>query len=471
MNTRRSPAWMLAALLLAAAPSPHAQLRLPGQGGVAPVLPAGAAPAPMPTPAAGGRSSSEPALVDRVVAVVNSEAITARELDTRTRSILARLRGQNVQLPPMDELQRQVLERMIVDRAAQQAARDAGIRIDDAAVDRAVARIAADQKLSVAQLRQRIEGDGLNFAAFRQEITHEMAVARLRERDIESKIQVSEAEVDALLAEQAGGTGPATEYNVAQILVRVPDGAPPDVVERLRVRAEAIAREARGGVDFGRLAANLSDGSDAITGGVLGPRTADRLPPLFVQAVEPLAPGEVAPVVRSQAGFHVIKLVDRRNGGLGKAAGGPVRQTRARHILVRVDELNAESEVVRRLTEIRGRLEAGTVTFADMARQYSKDPTAFNGGDLGWVYPGDTVPEFERAMDELEPGKIAGPVRTPFGYHLIEVVERRTDEASPDRIRAAARSALRERKSAEAYQEWLSQIRSSAYVDLRLDER
>lgn len=466
MNTRRMPAWTLAALLLAAVPSVDAQLRLPGQGG----LPGSPPPSP-PAPVATARPASEPVLVDRVVAVVNTEAITARELDARTRAIVARLRGQNVQLPPMAELQRQVLERMIVDRAAQQAARDAGIRIDDAAIDRAIGRIAADQKLGVAQLRQRIEADGMSFATFRQEIAGEMAIARLRERDIESRVQVSEAEVDALLAEQGGGAGPATEYNVAQILVRVPDGSSPEVVERLRVRAEAIAREARGGADFARLAANLSDGSDAITGGVIGPRTADRLPPLFVQAVEPLSPGEVAPVVRSPAGFHVIKLVDRRNGGLGKAAGAPVKQTRTRHILVRVDELNAESEVVRRLTEIRGRLEAGTVTFADMARQYSKDGNASSGGDLGWVYPGDTVPEFERAMDELEPGQIAGPVRTPFGYHLIQVLERRTDEASPERVRAAARNALRERKTAEAYQEWLAQIRSSAYVDLRLDER
>ncbi|MEI7445785.1 MAG: peptidylprolyl isomerase [Burkholderiales bacterium] len=468
MNNRRSLAWTLAALLLAAAPLVHAQLRMPGFG-----APGGPPPAvaPAPVPLASARPSSEPVLVDRVVAIVNNEAITARELDARTRAIVSRLGGQNVQLPPMAELQRQVLERMILDRAAQQAARDAGVRIDDAAVDRAIARIAAEQKMGVAQLRQRLEADGISFTSFRQEVASEMAIARLRERDIESRIQVSEAEVDALLAEQSGGAGPATEYNVAQILVRVPEGAAPEVVERLRVRAEAIAREARGGVDFTRLASNLSDGSDAITGGELGLRTADRLPPLFVQAVESLNPGEVAPVVRSPAGFHVIKLVDRRNGGIGKAAGAPVRQTRARHILVRVDELNPESEVIRRLTEIRGRLEAGTVTFADMARQYSKDGTASQGGDLGWVYPGDTVPEFERAMDDLEPGGLAGPVRTPFGYHLIQVIERRTDEASPERVRAAARNALRERKSAEAYQEWLSQIRASAYVDLRLDER
>jgi peptidyl-prolyl cis-trans isomerase SurA len=192
---------------------------------------------------------------------------------------------------------------------------------------------------------------------------------------------------------------------------------------------------------------------------------------VFVQAVDPLKPGQVAPVVRSPAGFHVLKLLERRDPAGAKASSAPVKQTRARHILVRINELNPENEVVRRLTEIRQRIEGGTVTFADMARQYSSDGSASQGGDLGWVYPGDTVPEFERAMDGLEPGQIAGPVQTPFGYHLIQVTERRTDEASPERVRAAARNALRERKAAEAYQEWISQIRDRAYVELRLDER
>lgn len=466
MNPRRSLSWTLALLLLAAVTGAPAQLRLPAAGAVPTVLPAVA-----PAPLASARAT-DPVLVDRVVAVVNNEAITARELEVRTRSIEQRLRGQNVQLPPMQELQRQVLERMIVDRAATQAARDAGIRIDDAAIDRAIGRIAQEQKLSVAQLRQRIEADGQSFIGFRQEVGSEMTVGRMRERDIEGRVQVSEAEVDALLAEQgAGGGAAAAEFNIAQLLVRVPENASPEVVERARQRAEAIAREARGGVDFGRLVTKLSESSDVISGGVLGMRTVDRLPPMFVQAVEPLAPGEVAQVVRSPAGFHVLKLIDRRNGGLGKLAGAPVRQTRARHILVRVDELNPESEAIRLLTEIRGRIEGGTVTFEDMARQYSKDGTAAAGGDLGWVYPGDTVPEFERAMDELQPGRIAGPVQSPFGYHLIQVLERRTDEASPDRVRAAARNAIRERKGAEAYQEWLTQVRDRAYVDLRLEDR
>jgi len=476
MITRRPLPLAVALLLAAVASATPAQLRVPqAESAPAPSSapsfmtrpPSFGAPAPMPASAAGA-----PQLVDRVVAVVNAEAITERELEQRIRTVTQRLRAQGVAMPPESEIQRQVLERMIVDRAALQAARDAGIRVDDAALDRTIARIAADAKLSVPQLRQRIEADGTSFATFRQEIGSEIMIGRLREREIESKVQVSEAEIDALLAEQSGAAGGGVpEYNIAQILVRVPEGSPPAVVDRARERAEALAREARGGADFAKLAAVTSDGSDAVSGGVIGLRPADRLPPMFVQAIEPLAPGQIAPVVRSPAGFHVLKLLDRRAGGIAKLAGAPVQQTRARHILVRVNELNPESEAVRRLTEIRERIEAGTVTFADMARQYSADGTASGGGDLGWVYPGDTVPEFERAMDALSPGKIAGPVQTPFGYHLIEVIERRTDEASPERVRAAARNVLRERKTAEAYQEWVSQVRDRAYVVVRLDER
>jgi peptidyl-prolyl cis-trans isomerase SurA len=473
MNTRQPILWAFALLLGANA---HAQLRMPttpAAPGPFQAAPAPDAAAPTPVAAAAAARAAEPRLVDRVVAIVNAEAITELELDARIRAIVQRLRGQGTALPPDDELRRQVLERMISDRAALQAAREAGIRLDEATLDRAIARMAQDRGLSVAQLRQRVEAEGTPFAIFRQEIATEMSVGRVRERDIDARIQVSEAEIDAYLAEQAAGGGAPPEYNVAQILVRLPEGAAADAVEAARQRAEDIAREARGGADFAKLATAAQQASDAVVGGVLGLRPADRLPPLFVQAIEPLAQGEIAPVVRSPAGFHVLKLLEKRNAGAGagRIAGAPVRQTRARHILVRIDELNPEAEVVRRLTEIRGRIEGGTVEFADMARQYSKDGSASQGGDLGWVYAGDTVPEFERAMDALEPKQVAGPVRTPFGYHLIQVLERRTDEASPERIRAAARQVLRERKSSEAFQEWIAQARDRAYVELRLDER
>lgn len=459
MNRPRPHRW-LPALLIAAATVPS----LAQTGGTAN---SNAVVAPSGTPS----GAPAPVLLDRVVAVVNADAITERELGQRVRAIGQRVRTQGGQLPPEPELRRQVLERMIVERAALQAARDGGIRIDDAAIDRAVGRIAQDAKLSVPQLRQRVESDGVAFASFRAEVASEMAIGRMRERDIDSRVQVSEAEIDAYLAEQADGGGAPPEFNIAQLVVTVPENAAPDAVERARERVEALARDARGGADLARLASG-PQGGEGVTSAVIGMRAADRLPALFVQAVESLQPGEIAPVVRSPVGFHLLRLLDKRaGGGLAKLAATPVRQTRARHILVRVNELNPENEVVRRLTEIRQRIEGGAVQFADMARQYSVDGSASQGGDLGWVYPGDTVPEFERAMDTLEPGRIAGPVQTPFGYHLIQVEERRTDGASPERVRAAARNAIRERKAAEAYQEWIAQVRDRAYVDVRLDER
>jgi peptidyl-prolyl cis-trans isomerase SurA len=474
MSTRLPYWWSIAIALFGAVPSAGAQLRLPSAGSeasrlAAPAAGSGTSAAPQ-SPGDPGRRAT-PVPVDRVVAIVNREAITEQELAQRTRTISQRARSQGMAMPAPEVLQRQVLERMIFDRAAMQAARDVGIRIDDAQVDRAIARIAQDARMSVPQLRERLESEGVSMASFRQEIASEIAVTRLREREVDARIQVSEAEIDAFMAEQAAAPAAPVEFDIAQILVRVPEGASAEQLEAARQRAEAIAREARAGVDFARLAASVATGGDDATATALGMRPADRLPPLFVKAVESLRPGQVAEVVRSDAGFHVLKLLDRLGGVVSALAGAPVAQTRARHILIRVNEINPEAEVVRRLTEIRQRIEAGAVRFEDMARQYSVDGSAQQGGDLGWVYPGDTVPEFERAMDALQPGQLTGPVRTPFGYHLIEVVERRTDEASPERARAAVRNTLRERKAAEAYQEWMAQIRDRAYVDVRLDER
>lgn len=409
-------------------------------------------------------------LVDRVVAIVNNEAITERELDRRTRMIGDRLRAQGVPLPPPPELRRQVLERMITDRAQLQAAREMGVRIDDAAIDRAIQQIARESNLTVPEFRRRVESEGMPFALLREEIGGEIAIGRIRERDFDARTQVSEAEIDAYLSEQAEGAAATTEYDIVQLVVRVAEDAPAAVIERARQRAETIARQASDGADL-LVIASRSEGPDPVSASPLGMRPAERLPPLFVDAVKSLPPGRISAVLRSPAGFHVLRLVDRRGSSAGKLAAAPVRQTRARHILVRVNEINPEAEVVRRLTEIRDRIQNGSAQFAEMARQYSMDGSASQGGDLGWVYPGDTVPEFQRAMDELQPGQIAGPVRTPFGYHLIEVMERRTDEASPERIRAAARNEIRSRKAAEAYQEWVALVRDRAYVENRLDER
>lgn len=414
--------------------------------------------------------SSAPVQIDRIAAVVNSEAITEHELQQQVLLVQRQLREQNIEAPPYEVLERQVLERMIVDRAQVQLARDSGLRVDDLQLERALAAIAAENGLAPTQLRDRLSRQGIDFEQFREEVRGQMVRQRLREREIDSRIQISDADVDAFLAAQANGVAAGdTELQVAQILLRLPEGANADEIERQRLRAEEIVRQLQAGADFGRLAAAFSDAPEAMSGGSLGWRTPDRLPQLFVDAVAPLNPGGVSPVLRSPAGFHVLKLVDRRSESMPAAAGRPVVQTHARHILIRPNEVVGEDEAIRRLREIKQRVEAGTGDFAELARQYSVDGSAGRGGDLGWIYPGDTVPEFERAMNALAPGALSEPVRTPFGVHLIQVVERRTDESSPDRLRQQARQALRERRIEENYDDWLRQLRDRTYVEYKLD--
>jgi peptidyl-prolyl cis-trans isomerase SurA len=431
----------------------------------APAKPEATAPAPA-DPAAPRR----PIVLDRVVAVVNDEVITATELQTRMAIAEQQLRRQRITPPARDVLRRQVLERMIVDRAQLQLARETGVRVDDATVNAALARIAEQNSLTLPQLRARLEQDGASFARFREDLRSDIALARLREREVESKVQVSEGELDNFLAAQTGVAADAVELNIAHILLRLPEGASAAQIEAARKRAEDLRAQARTGADFARLAASYSNAPEALAGGELGWRTAERLPTLFLDAVKDLRPGDLGPIVRSPGGFHVLKLVGRRNAVDGKLATGPVQQTHTRHILLRVTDATPEPDVRRRLADLRERVVKGGQDFGQLARLHSVDPSSTRGGDLGWLYPGDTVPEFERAMNALAPGEISEPVQTPFGWHLIQVLERRTDEGSFDRNRLAARQALRERKAEEAYQEWLRQLRDRTYVEYRLEE-
>lgn len=416
---------------------------------------------------AGAQDRTAPRELDRVVAVVNADVVTASDLNARLRSVERQLRNQRIQLPPPEVLRQQVLERLVMDRALVQLAREQGLRVDDAQLERAVARIADENRMTAAQLRAQIEADGVSFLRFREDLREEILIARLREREVDARIQISEADVDAFIAEQRQASGAPAEYELAQILLRVPEGASAEQIERQRMRGEEVIRQAQRGGDFARLAAAFSDAPDAMSGGALGPRTADRLPELFAQAAARMQPGDVSPLLRSANGFHVLKLLARRDAGLPDLGGRPVTQTRTRHILIRPSELVSEPEVLRRLREIRDRVQSGNAEFGDMARQYSIDGSAGRGGELGWIYPGDTVPDFERAMNALAPGQLSEPVRTEFGYHLIQVLERRTDAASPERVRALARQALRERRIEETTQDWLRQVRDRTYVEYR----
>jgi len=419
-----------------------------------------------PAPAATSTQRS----LDRIVAVVNDEAITETELETRTRIAVAQLRRQNINPPPANILRRQVLERMIVDRAMVQLARETGVRVDDATVNAAVARIAEQSGVSPQQFIERLEQQGISYARFRADVRDDIIVTRLRDREVDSRIQISEGEIDNFIAEQAGVTAGAVEYNIAQILLRVPDNASTDRIEATRRQADELMAQLRGGADFARLAASNSAAPEALSGGSLGWRTAERLPTVFLEAIKGLQPGDLAPLVRSPGGFHILKLVGKRDAAEGRLATGPVEQTHARHILLRVSDLTPEAEVRRRLLDLRERVVKGGQDFGQLARLHSVDSTATRGGDLGWIYPGDTVPEFERAMALLKPGEVSQPVQSPFGWHLIQVLERRTDESPTERNRLAARQALRERKAEEAYLEWIRQLRDRTYVEYRIDD-
>ncbi|HJW23362.1 MAG TPA: peptidylprolyl isomerase [Rhodocyclaceae bacterium] len=414
----------------------------------------------------GSTTLGEPLEADRIVAVVGDEVVTYFELRSRLANVLQQLRKQGTPLPPQDVLERQMLERLITDRVQLQFARETGIKVDDLQLDQALGRIAANNKMTVQQFRQALEKDGVPFAKFREDIREEITLARLREREVDSKLVISEGEVDNYLAGQDSAGGPVEEYELAHILLRAPESASPEQLQKLRARAEQAWTRARQGDNFAQLTAAFSDAPDALQGGDLGWRAADRLPGLYAEAAAKLQPGEVSDILRSPAGFHILKLIAKR----GSASTPPVQQTHARHILIRITEVVSEAEAKRKLENLRDRLLHGA-DFAELARLYSQDGSAAKGGDLGWLNPGDTVPEFERAMDALKDKEISGVVQSPFGMHLIQVLERREHDASEERRRLNAKQALRERKLEDAYQDWLRQLRDRAYVENRLEEK
>ncbi len=421
--------------------------------------------------AAGSAAAQRTSLVDRIVAIVNSEVVTSSELAERISIVERQMKRQNTPIPDPRQLEHQVLERLILEKAQLQMAKETGLRADEVQLDRALAKIAENNKMTLATFRQTLERDGLQFDRFREEIRNEIMVTRLREREVDDKIQVSDSEIDLYFAEAEGPGAPVgdAEYNFAHVLFRLPEQATPESIQSARGRAEKVIAEAKTGADFARLAASFSDAPDALAGGNMGWRAHDRLPEVFAAALKELRPGEVSQVLRSPAGFHVLKLLERR-GGATPLAGTPVQQTRARHILIKTNEVVSENDARRRLSDLRERILNGG-DFAEMARLQSEDSTASKGGDLDWIYRGDTVPEFERAMDELKPGETSQPVKSPFGFHLIQVQERRVADVSAERRRLQARQALRERRADEAYQDWLRQLRDRTYVEIRLEDR
>ncbi len=421
-------------------------------------------------PAHAQKKRAQPIEVDHIVAVVNSEAITNFELRARIATVERQLQDRKVQPPPRDVLEKQLLERMISDRVQLQFAKETGLRISDIELDASMRRIAEGNRLSLTDFRAALEKDGISWIKFREEIREEIVLARLREREVESRIVVSDGEIDNYLANPDQGTNTGNiEVQTAHIILRVPEQATPDQLMRVGARASEALDQIKRGEDFAKVAASYSDVPDGLKGGAMGSRPLDRLPALYADAVKKLQPGEVSDIFRSPAGFHIVKLISRQ-GENGAAQMLPLKQTHSRHILIKINELVSEDEAQHKLRSLMERLDNGG-DFAELARLYSNDLSATKGGDLGWLNQGDTVPDFEKAMDALKINEISGPVKSPFGFHLIQVLERRTEDATAERKRIAARQVLRERKSDEAYQDWVRQMRDRAYVEYRSEER
>ncbi|WP_256267244.1 peptidylprolyl isomerase [Janthinobacterium sp. HH107] len=430
--------------------------------------PAAAAPAPVKgfTPPA----SSSGQTIDSIAVVVNDDVITRNEVAARIKSVEQRMKAQNIPLPDPADLRRQLLERMIVERAQMQLAKEMGVRVDDLTLDRAIGRIAEQQKMTVQELRNQMEKEGTPFATFREEIRDEIIMQRLREHEVDAKIQISDSEVDNFLEAEKAAASEQVELNLAQILVRIPENSSPEQIAARRARAEEVSRQLRTGADFAKMAATYSDASDALSGGDIGWRQSDRLPPLFTEQLLKLTPGQITPIIKSNTGFHILKLVDRRSAAEAQAVAA-VQQTHARHILLKVTPTLSAAEAKRKLLELKERLDNKAAKFEDLARLFSNDGSAAKGGDLGWLYPGDTVPEFETAMNALKPGEVSQPIESSFGFHLIEVLERKSDDVSKEKKRAAARNALRERKLEEATENWAREVRDRAYVEFRADDQ
>ena len=399
---------------------------------------------------------------DYIVAVVNQELVTAAEVQQRIARVRAEAAQTRSQLPAAAALRQQVLDVLIDERVLVTNARESGVRIDESELDRAVANVALQNQLTIAQLRERLRKEGVDYAKFRSNVKDQMMVERVREREVAGRIKVSDAEIDALLEERRSG-GANAQFNIAQIMVQVPDNANAAVLAERRERAQAILKRVRGGEDFAAVAREVSQDGNRAQGGEIGMRPTDRLPDLFVKAVRPLKSGEISPdVLRSAAGFHVLKLIERKDEGAFSA-----QQVRARHILLRTSAALTNEAATRRLSQFRRDIQAGTKTFEQLARDNSEDGSAAQGGDLGWASAGQYVPEFEEAIAGLDVGGLSEPVVTRFGVHLVQVVDRRQVTLDNKQQREQARNILREQKFEEAYAEWLRDLRGRAYIELR----
>ena len=401
--------------------------------------------------------------LDRIVAVVNDDVVMRSELDERVRTVTTQLNEQGTTLPPQGVLERQVLDRLILTKLQIQEAQHTGIRVDDETLNRTINSIAARNKVSLAEFRKILESDNYSYEKFREDIRNEILISRLVQRQVDNRVNVSDSEIENFLAtmEQQGAID--KEYKISHILIAIPQNASVETIEKTRQKAEMVLKELKAGKDFSQMAATYSDGQQALDGGDLGWRKAGQVPTLFADFIAIMKVGDISDIITSSSGYHIIRLDDVRTGK--KVI---ITQVHARHILIRPNEVENVEDVVRRLNQLKLRIENGE-DFNELARAHSQDTvSAADGGDLGWVNPGDLVPAFEQVMNTLKDGEVSQPFETQYGWHIVQVLERRKHDNTKDAIRNQAREAIRERKLAEAKDNWLRQMRDEAYVEYRL---
>lgn len=414
---------------------------------------------PMPT------ATSQPRQADYVVALVNSEPITNHEVQARLARASQQLAQQGGELPSREDLTRMVLERIILERAQVQVAKETGIKVDELALDEAEKTVARQNRIDLPELHRRLKADGLSHAKFREDLRQQILIQRLRERDVDTRVKVSESDIDQYLREQQSSVRPADQQiNLAQILVEVPEKATAAQVASLQTKARRLLERARSGEDFAALVREASDAPDRLGGGQMGLRTADRYPELFVAATQSLSPGAIADLVRSDAGFHILKVLEKQQAGIPAAS---FTQHHARHILLRPGPNLSEAAAKAQLDTWRRQVVSKEADFADLAKQHSQDTSASQGGDLGWSNPGTFVPEFEEVLLALAPGEVSTPLVSRFGVHLIQLVETRELPLTPRQQRELVRNVVRERKLEEALADWVRETRSRAFVEFR----
>jgi len=404
--------------------------------------------------------------MDRIVAIVDQTVITEQELESRIISLSAQLKKQGTELPEASILRKQILERLISDALQLQYAAQTGIKVDDTQLDKTLERIAEQNKLTVREFYDALNQDGISVRKFRSDIRNEIIIARLREREVESRVNVSESEIDNYLTTQASTNQNQDEYEISHILIRVPEDAATEDVQKAKAKVDEILSALASGTSFAKVSASFSDAPNALEGGNIGWKQSAQMPALFLDALKAMQKGEVSAALRSPNGFHILKLTDKRGGSSPLI----IEQTHARHILIKLSEVMSEKDAKQKMDGIKERLDNGE-KFEVLARQFSEDGTASNGGDLGWVNPGDTVPQFEKAMNNLKPNEISEPVLSPFGWHVIQVLERKKQDMSKEAARLKARQEIRARKADEAYQDWIRELRDRAFVELRLEDK